>query len=205
MVKRAVVIILAILFATATVHADFFPVKIGWDIDDMDKRHVQYKFDSVDGNSGGPVFLIQYPLAGGDMPVYFVLMSPSFEVTGMAAGTGTVSEPAGNGLAMKEAFDKYYNSLIDEYGYPQMKISGNPADVDNLIVYRQGDEDIFGFNPEPIVDLYWLGNEDTDFLASKYSESKQYMCAWMVDSKLLYIVAEAMSDTEWWIRVFWNV
>ena len=203
-VKRTVGIILVILFATMTVYAAFFPVEIGWDIDDMDKKHVQYEFDSVD-SSGGPVFEIKYPLAGGDMPAYFVLMSPSYEVTGMVAGTGTVSEPTGNGIAMKESFDKYYNALIADYGLPLMKVSGNPADEDDVIIYRQGDEDIFEINPEVVVDLYWLGNEEGDFLSEKYSESDQYMCAWMVDSNLLYIVAEARSANEWWIRVFWNV
>lgn len=201
--KRAVGIILVILFATVTLYADFFPVKIGWDIDDMDKKHVQYEFDSVDQNSGGPVFEVKYPLAGGDMSYYFVLMSPSYEVTGMVASTGDTSD--GSGIAMKEAFDKYYDVLVDDYGYPLMKMSGNPADEDDVIIYRQGDEDIFDITPEILVDLYWFGNEDTDFLSSKYSESDQYMCAWMVDSKLLYIVAEARSATDWWIRVFWNV
>ena len=168
----------------------------------MDKKHVQYEFDSVDMESGGPVFEIKYPLAGGNIPYYFVVMSPSYEVTGMVASISDTSD--GSGIAMKEAFDKYYNALISDYGLPLMKVSGNPA-TDDAVVYRQGDEDIFDINPEFIVDLYWLGNESADFLSGKYYEDDVYMCAWMVDSELLYIVAEARSATEWWIRVFWGV
>ena len=201
--KRIIGTIFIILFATMTVYADFFPVKIGWDIDDMDKKHVQYEFDSVDKASGGPVFEIKYPLAGGDMSYYFVVMSPSYKVTGMAASAGGTSD--GSGIPMKEAFDKYYDALVADYGLPLMKVNGNPADENDVAVYRQGDEDIFDISPEMIVDFYWLGHEDTDFLSSKYSESRQYMCAWMVDSELLYIVAEARSATDWWIRVFWGV
>ncbi len=200
--KRIVGIILIVLFATLSVYADFFPVKLGWDIDYMDKKHVQYEFDSVDMESGGPVFEIKYPLAGGNIPYYFVVMSPSYEVTGMVASISDTSD--GSGIAMKEAFDKYYNALISDYGLPLMKVSGNPA-TDDAVVYRQGDEDIFDINPEFIVDLYWLGNESADFLSGKYYEDDVYMCAWMVDSELLYIVAEARSATEWWIRVFWGV
>ncbi len=199
--KKTILCMILMVLCASNAFSAFFPIGIDWDIDDMDKKHVQYEFDSV--SNGGPVFRILYPLAGGDMPHYFVLMSPDFEVTGMGAFADDRSD--GSGITMKEVFDKYYNALVADHGFPLMKAKGNPADEDDVFVYRQGDEDIFEISPEFIVDAYWIGTESTDFLYNKYCEKDQYMCAWLVDSEILYIVAGATSATEWQISVYWGV
>ena len=121
--KKTILCMILMVLCASNAFSAFFPIGIDWDIDDMDKKHVQYEFDSV--SNGGPVFRILYPLAGGDMPHYFVLMSPDFEVTGMGAFADDRSD--GSGITMKEVFDKYYNALVADHGFPLMKAKGNPA------------------------------------------------------------------------------
>lgn len=192
MVKRAVVIILAILFATATVHADFFPVELGWGKKDLDEINAAYEFE--DDFKGNTVYRVYSPLPDSDLDNFYVIMSGKKGATTLLAYTGSFNS-GGDGIALKEYYDKYKEMLMNEFGEPDLEtvmmdgrvltsFSGNPFDTSNYVLY------------------FWDLYEDSEFLKYQYESKRSLFAYWNIsDNEVLTLKIDIQDSTHWTISV----
>ncbi len=187
--KRIPGIILMILFVTATAYADFFPVELGWGRKDLDEINAAYEFEEDMG--GKTVYRIYSPLPDKDLKNFWVVMSGREGATQLVAATGNY-RCDGDGIALKEYYEKYKNELIDEYGDPTEE--GTIVDGDFLTGTPETGSDFFA-------SMFWSGYEDSDFLEKQYNADRALFSVWYTRKGGIMLQAKAESPTQWRISI----